>query len=160
MKTNKVILESVVLAIVSMFVNIILESNEIFFFLPANYQPDLIEAVAEGNIVGIIFLGIVVSIIAAFTEEFFFRFLPYKLWSGLFKAVPYWLAGLATAFLFALLHTNQKNGFEFPLIQFVFGLYLWSLIGYKKGYRLAVVSHMTFNMTIFISVAIFSFYSL
>ena len=156
MKISNVIFESIILAIVSIFVGMIFESNKIFFFIPANYLPSVVEVVKEGNVVGIVFLGIMTSVIAAFFEELIFRFLPFKVWSKWLKTVPYWLMGFFTAFFFALVHTNTKNGFEFPLLQFILGLYLWSLIRYKNGYRLAATGHFIFNLTIFITMAIFS----
>lgn len=148
MKIKRIVVESVLLAIVALFVGTILEKANIYYFLPANYLPSLVELFKNMRIFGIIFYFITFGLIAVLIEEAIFRLIPYLLLGKNLKPLVYWILGIITSLLFSISHTNLKNGFEFPLIQFSVGLYLWSLIRKEKGYRLAVLSHFTFNFII------------
>lgn len=148
MKVKKIIVESVLLAVVALFVGTILEKTNIYYFLPANYLPSLVELFKNMRIFGILFYFFTFGLIAVLVEEAIFRLIPYFLLGKNLKFLAYWTLGIVTSLLFSISHTNLKNGFEFPLIQFSVGLYLWSLIRNEKGYKLAVISHFTFNFTI------------
>lgn len=142
-----------------MLVGVILEWSKILF-LVAESPPEKFrledEAVIGGDIFLIMFIGIINSVFASFLEEFIFRFLPFKVWGKWLRPIPYWLMGFFTSLVFALAHTNIRNGFEFPLIQFISGLYFWSLIRYEKGYWLATISHLVQNLTMYVALALAS----
>lgn len=94
-----------------------------------------------------------VGLIVSGVEELIFRLLPYKVYKKYLSKTPYWVMGVITASLFAFVHTNLFDDFEFPLAQFMLGMYLWKLIRLKDGYNLAFVSHYIYN--IYVSLLVF-----
>jgi len=86
-----------------------------------------------------------IVLITPFIEELVFRGLPLVIYSSLKSHFSYWLLGLSSAVLFAMLHGGSAQ--NFPLNHFVAGLVYWK-IAVERGLSHAVLLHALNNLTV------------
>lgn len=82
--------------------------------------------------------------IAVLIEEFFFRFLAYKLL--VFGKNDFWVIGIISSALFAWIHgfVGASSSYGFPTPQLILGLYLWRYI--PSGFRTVFWIHIFYNL--------------
>ena len=90
-----------------------------------------------------------IGILFVLAEEFIFRWLPYKL-SLLRQNKYYWVIGIASALIFAWVHslTGLTKFDGLPTPQFVAGIYLWRFI--PTGFRNVFWIHYLSNVFVVI----------
>lgn len=74
-------------------------------------------------------------------QEIIFRYLPFQLWY--LSANNFWLVGIASSFVFALIH--WYFGSWFVVVAFIAGLlYWWAMVEF--GLVVAILVHATVNL--------------
>ena len=113
------------------------------------FVPGSIEAVdgIDDNLsVGILFLGVIPAVIAAFAEELTFRYLLF----GKFKPIALKvLMFIVSSLLFGLVHYNNVDGNLVQLIPYVaMGAYFAAVYAVSKNIWFAIGTHFIYNTSI------------
>lgn len=147
MSFKKAILQTTILFFLLLLLATLLDKLGFKFLLPDKPIIDFEKLIKEEGVGIFTITTLLLLLPAVFIEEVFFRLLPYKLFKKIIhRTVPYWIVGMITAALFSMIHTNSLDGLEFPLAQFIMGLYFWALIKLKKGFKLVLVNHLYYNL--------------